>query len=74
MYRLAIPFLAVVALAATAHAQRPIDPASSPWSVRGATEPVELGELRLPDVRDLAPIDLAQFRGTPLLLVEFASW
>lgn len=68
--------VAVFAAAAApfAAAQRPIAPATSPWSDASAEGPVELGELRLPDVRDLATVDLASFRGTPLLLVEFASW
>jgi|GEM_PF-5841567 len=57
-----------------ARAQRAIEPGTSPWTARGVDGPVQLGELRLPDVRDLAPVDLARFRGAPLLLVEFASW
>ena len=73
MRPLAILLATALVLSPSALAQRPIEPGASPWLVRG-TDGVELGELRLPDVRDLATVDLARFRGTPLLLIEFASW
>lgn len=65
--------LAVLALAPDGTAQRQIEVGASPWKLADSRTP-ELGELRLPDVRDLTPVDLTDFRGTPLLLIEFASW
>ncbi|QDU85545.1 hypothetical protein Pla163_26770 [Planctomycetes bacterium Pla163] len=65
--------VAAFAFVPFARAQRAIDVGSNPWKSANAATP-ELGELRLPDVRDLTPIDLGDFRGKPLLLIEFASW
>ena len=65
--------LSALASVPLGHAQRAIDVGSNPWKSANTAAP-ELGELRLPDVRDLTPIDLSDFKGKPLLLIEFASW
>jgi hypothetical protein len=58
-----VPLLAVLLTCSAAAAQ------NTPYRV---DEP--LTELRLPTIDGQQTVDLAQFRGKRLLLIEFASW
>ena len=67
MYTLLVPALA---LAAAGLAVGGVAPAqSSPWQ-----EGQPLPALRLPTIDGTRTIDLRSLRGTPTLLIEFASW